>query len=233
VSEPSASIDGLSTPHIADACLRLGATPRAAPVGLRPVIPGSSVAGPVLPARHYGSVDVFLEALEQASKGDVLVIDDGGRIGAACIGDLVVREAQAAGLAGLVVWGLHRDHSELVQIGLPVFSYGRSPLGPASVERQGPEALISARFGETLVSRDDFVFADDDGAVFVSREQLEAIQVIALSIGETERRQAEMVKSGVSLRAQTRFHEYLELCTEDSTYTFRRHLRRIGGAIEQ
>ena len=46
-----------------------------------------------MPARHYGSVDVFLEALSSAGPGDVLVIDNGGRTDEACIGDLVALEA--------------------------------------------------------------------------------------------------------------------------------------------
>ncbi len=73
------------------------------------MVPGSRIAGRVLPARHYGSVDIFLEAMETAGKGDVLVIDNHGRRDEACIGDLTVLEAQAAGLSGIVVWGFHRD----------------------------------------------------------------------------------------------------------------------------
>jgi hypothetical protein len=48
------------------------------------------------------SVDVFLEAVRRGRPGDVLVVDNGGRADEACIGDLVVLEATAAGLAGLV-----------------------------------------------------------------------------------------------------------------------------------
>ena len=41
--------------------------------------PPMRIAGRALPARHYGSVDVFLQALEGATAGDILVIDNGGR----------------------------------------------------------------------------------------------------------------------------------------------------------
>ena len=99
----------LSTPLVADACLRCGVPLRAAHPGIRAVVAGQRIAGRVLPARHYGSVDVFLEALGQADSGDVLVVDNGGRSDEACVGDLAVLEAEAAGVAGLVVWGLHRD----------------------------------------------------------------------------------------------------------------------------
>jgi hypothetical protein len=56
-------VAGLSTAIVADACVRVGLAPRAAPAGIRPVVPGGAlVAGRALPARHHGSVDVFLEA---------------------------------------------------------------------------------------------------------------------------------------------------------------------------
>src|SRR6266540_5905315 len=95
----------LSTPLLADACVRSDVPLRAAPPGIGAVVPGHRIAGRALPARHYGSVDVFLEAFSRAEQGDVLVIDNGGRSDEACVGDLAVLEAEAAGLAGLVVWG--------------------------------------------------------------------------------------------------------------------------------
>ena len=72
----------------------------------------------MLPARHAGSVDVFLEAFEHAREGDVLVVDDGGRTDQACIGDLVAAEARAAGVAGLLVWALHRDTADILAMAL-------------------------------------------------------------------------------------------------------------------
>src|ERR687885_2818557 len=138
-------VTGLSTPLVADACVRLGVPPRAAPAGIRAVVPGSPLlAGRALPARHSGSVDVFLEAFAAARPGDVLVVDNGGRLDEACIGDLTVLEARSAGVQALVVWGLHRDTVELVGIGVPVFSYGSLPLGPIEAREREREALTSA-----------------------------------------------------------------------------------------
>jgi 4-hydroxy-4-methyl-2-oxoglutarate aldolase len=79
----------LTTAHLADDCIRTQFPLRCAPVVLGPATPGSRLAGRVAPARHVGSVDVFLEALEGAAPGDVLVIDNGGRLDEACVGDLV------------------------------------------------------------------------------------------------------------------------------------------------
>jgi 4-hydroxy-4-methyl-2-oxoglutarate aldolase len=222
----------LSTPLVADACLRLSLPLRLAPAGLRPVVSGTKVAGRVTPVRHFGSVDVFLEAIDASSPGDVLVIDNGGRTDEACIGDLTVLETRAGGLAGLVVWGLHRDTTELIQIGFPVFSYGSSPAGPVRLDARTAEALSSARLGDLTVGKDDVIFADDDGALFAPLSEIEKILDTARDIFTRERRQAERVRAGDTLRSQLRFADYLDRRGREPDYTLRRHLREIGGAIE-
>ena len=223
----------LSTPLITDAALRLKVPVKIAATGLSPVIAGSRIAGRALPVRHFGSVDVFLEAMETAKPGDVLVIDNGGRKDEGCVGDLTALEARASGLAGIVVWGTHRDTSELRQIGFPIFSYGRCPSGPQRLDPRDEYALVCARFGNLKVLKEDAVFADDDGCVFAPiasvRDLLDAAQVI----WEKERAQAEAIKKGNTLRQQLGFADYLTKRSADQGYTFRQHLRKIDGAIEE
>lgn len=229
-----ADLAELSTPLVADACVRLGLPPRSAPAGIRPLVAGRPLlAGRALPARHHGSVDVFLEAYGSARQGDVLVVDNGGRDDEACIGDLTVLEAQAAGIAALVVWGLHRDTPELVQIGVPVFSYGTLPLGPLRIDPREPDSLRAARIGSHLVTADDVVLADDDGVLFVAADRLETVAAVARSIFEIEREQARQIRAGRTLRDQTAFGDYLDRRREDPGYSFRQHLRRVGGAVEE
>jgi len=227
------ALSELSTPLIADACLRLEIPLRLAPSGIRAVSPEQRAAGRVIPVRHYGSVDIFLEAMSAAEPGDVLVIDNGGRLDEGCIGDLIALEAQACKLGGIVVWGAHRDAAELRQIGLPVFSYGTCPGGPRRLDPSDPDALVMARLGDCLVGKDDIVFGDLDGVLFVLGSRTENILAIARSIWETEREQARLVRSGQTLREQLQFKEYLSRRAADPSYTFRRHLRLLDRAIEE
>ena len=216
----------LTTAHLADACIRSGIPVRT--VVLTPVIPGTRTSGRVLPARHAGSVDVFLEAVERSQPGDVLVVDNDGRTDEACVGDLIVLEARAAGLAGVVIWGLHRDTQDIRAIGLPVFSLGANPTGPLSLRDRAPEALSTADIDQWTVTSDDVVFGDDDGVLFVPAADVDTVLAKAASIRDVERAQAERVRQGESLRGQLRFDEYLA-----SGLTFREHLRKIGGAVEE
>jgi len=223
----------LSTPLIADACLKVSVAPRLAPPGIRAIPGGAKVAGRVLLTRHEGSVDVFLEAFDSAKAGDVLVVDNAGRRDEACIGDLVTLEARAAGLAGAVVWGSVRDTPELEAIGVPVFCYGTFPAGPTRPPGRGNAQPTSIRFGEIEVTSSEAVFADADGALFVALEKLPVVLAAARQISEKERRQAQAIRSGESLRSQLRFKDYLGRRAKDPEYTLRKHLQALGGAIEE
>lgn len=223
----------LSTPLVADACVRLKIPLRVAPPGIRPVTAKSRLSGQVLPVRHYGSVDIFLEALETGQPGDVLVVDNGGRTDEGCVGDLTALETQACGLAGIIIWGCHRDTAELIEIGFPIFTYGICLAGPLRVDQRDRDAFTSARFGDAIVTKEDVAFADADGVLFVPGEQGAKIISTARSIFEREREQAREIQRGRKLREQLRFDEYLARRSTDPNYTLRQHLRAIGGAIEE
>jgi 4-hydroxy-4-methyl-2-oxoglutarate aldolase len=223
----------LTTAHLADACIRAQIPVRCAPALVHAVVPGSRLAGRASPARHVGSVDIFLEALEGAAPGDVLVVDNGGRLDESCVGDLVVLEAQAAGLEGIVTWGLHRDTFDMRAIGLPVFSLGAIPTGPQRLDVRPQDALESATVGEWTVDREDLVLGDDDGVLFAPANRAVDIFTLAETIRDAERRQAERIRAGVSLRSQVQFDTYLAQRQQTPSLSFRDHLRAVGGAIEE
>lgn len=127
------------------------------------------------------------------------MVDNGGRLDESCVDDLVVLEARAAGLEGLVIWGLHRDTAE----------------------------------GEWTVRADDLALGDDDGVLFLPAARADELFALAEGIRDTERRQAERIRDGVTLRRQLRFDAYLAQRRETPTLSFRDHLRTVGGAIEE
>ncbi len=222
----------LTTPHLADACLRAGVAVRCAPTGLRAVVAGMRVAGRVLPAVHAGSVDVFLEAVSAAQPGDVLVADNGGRLDEACIGDLAVLDAAAGGITGIVIWGLHRDSADIRSIGMPLFSLGALPTGPQRLDPRSPDALAVAHVGEWTVTKADAVFGDEDGVLFVPLDCVDEVLELAAGIAATEGRQADEIRAGRSLREQVRFGDYLVARAANPGLTFRDHLRGVGVEIE-
>ena len=187
------------------------------------------VNGRVVAVEHRGSVDAFLEAFGRAENGDVLVVDNGGRDDEGCIGDLVALEAANAGVAGIVIWGRHRDSAVLSTLPLGVWSTGTNPVGPAGVRDSAYEGVL---VGEARINDGDLVVADEDGVVFVPAEAAERVLGAAREIEWAERRQADRARGGESLREQLRFDEYLERRAADPAYTFRDHLRAISSHIE-
>ena len=229
---PSLSSFDWTTPFIADACVQLSLAVRVGPYGLKPNIAGAKAAGPARPARHAGSTDVFLEAIAAANKGDVLVIDNGGRHDEGCIGDLVIGEAFMSGIAGTVCWGTHRDTGAILAFGAKVWSLGTCPNGPLELRRRHVTALEAANLGSVTVTMDDYVFADEDGVVVVSRESLDRIVETAQDIATREGAQAVRLLKGELLRSQLDLDSYVAKRNSDPSYTFRDHLKTFGGAIE-
>ena len=90
----------------------------------------------------------------------------------------------------------------------------------------GPhERSSSAGYGDVL---------GDDGVVFIASDQAGEVLATARQIAQAERDQApRKIQAGQTLRRQTTFGEYLTRHAADPSYTFRRHLRQIGRAIEE
>ena len=233
---PIAGHPGMELPATAplfDASLRVDVLVRLSPAVITaPLIADAHIGGPAVVVSHHGSVDVFLRAIDSAQRGDVLVIDNHGRLDQACIGDLVVLEAKKAGLAAIVVWGLHRDTAQLRELGLPIWSMGASSAGPTKAEGK-PVLPETIPFGTFEVSRGDMVVADADGVMFVRAEDWPTASQAARDIMATEVRQAQQMKQGTSLRDQVDFDAYIAAVDAGENITFRDHLRARKAEIEE
>ncbi|SNS89085.1 Regulator of RNase E activity RraA [Geodermatophilus pulveris] len=163
----------LPTSILSDALARTGGV-----TGVLPV-PGGRwprVAGPALTVRtRPGDNLVVHRALDLARPGDVLVVDGGGALDRAVLGEIMARYAAARGLAALVVDGAVRDVEGLAAGALPVFARGVTHVGPY---KDGPGEVGGAvQAGGTVVRAGDVVVGDADGVVVVPHER--AAEVLA------------------------------------------------------
>ncbi|MHA2251851.1 MAG: RraA family protein [Candidatus Kariarchaeaceae archaeon] len=225
--------EDLYTPHIADALVRQKLPLRIIGNGINPIMENTKIVGKVLPVQHFGSVDIFFEMMELANKGDILVIDNNQRTDEGCVGDLTALEARSAGIIGFIVNGFNRDTTDLRKMNFPVFSYGSISLGPTRSDDRTADAMQIARFGDIIATSNDYVFADDDGVIFVAEAHLESTLDIATSVRTQERMQAQKISDGENMRKQLQFEKFMEKKQMNPNYTFREHLREIGGAIEE
>ena len=219
------------TAALADACVRLGLPLRIGPASLRPIAAHAPVAGPAAPVTHAGSVDVFLEAIDDAPPGALLVVDNGGRDDEACVGDLVALEAREAGLVGIIVWGRHRDTAQIVEMGLPLHSRGAFPPGPRRVPPAG-RSMRTAWLDGVEVTGDDMIAADDDGVLVIAAAEWPRVADAARQIQLTELAQAERMRGGESLRDQLDYSAYRARQASEPDLSLRRYLTERGGAIE-
>ena len=145
-----------------------GPTLRVLPRQIRPVRPGSRLAGPAVTVDARSDLVPVLVGLESARPGDVLVV--AGDPGRAAAGELFATEALRRGLAGIVIHGLCRDSRTLRAIDLPVFATGVSPR--ACPARALSTADVTLTIGDVEVRPGDLVLADDDGVVVGSAVEI-------------------------------------------------------------
>ena len=73
---------------------------------------------------------------------------------------------------------------ELIEIGFPIFSYGNCSAGPQRLDLRNSDALKIAHFGDLELTNEDTVFADADGVLFVSIQEVEQVLSTAMIFGK-------------------------------------------------
>jgi RraA family protein len=128
------------------------------------------------------------KAIDLAGPGDVLVIDAGGALDHAMIGELMAGWAKKRGIAGFVIDGAIRDSEELSQGDYPVYAAGVTHRGPY---KDGPgeiNAVVS--IAGMVVRPGDLIAGDHDGVLAIAREDAE--RVIADAEAQYRKEQAAM-----------------------------------------
>ena len=98
---------------------------------ISPLTPETRVAGPALTVEVRPGDNLMIHAAMAVAKpGDVLVIDGKGDETCALLGEIMVSQCKAIGLAGIVIYGSVRDTEAIREIGFPVYAVGANPNGP-------------------------------------------------------------------------------------------------------
>jgi RraA family protein len=154
------------------------------------------LCGPAMTVRCRHDLLGVIQAVEQATRGDVLVVDGGGHE-TALAGELFARAALAKGLAGIVVDGGYRDLRFVASCELPVYSRHVTPAAGTTVRPATVGGTVSC--GGVRVSAGDVVIADHDGIVVLDPATAVASLTAAAGVMATEARVAERLSAGATL----------------------------------
>ena len=150
--------------------------------GLSPMTPMTTMAGPVrliefLPGRpelRKPGPPANFAVIDGVGEGEVLVLCAAGSMAGAVLGDMLATRARERGARGAIVDGAVRDLDGLALSGLPVQARGIAPMAahatliPFACDRP-------TRFAGVTVMPADWVLADRDGALFLTRSLVDRL----------------------------------------------------------
>ena len=203
----------LSTSAVSDALDRFGIAGQA--LGIRPVDRGFRLAGRAFTILYQpcdvqgGTVGDYIDDVPD---GQVIVLDNGGRLDATVWGDILTVVAHRRRLGGTVIDGVCRDSPRSLELGYPIFSrstYMRT--GKDRVQVAGEQCPVS--LGGVRVRPGDLLLGDADGVVVVPAEREEDVLGVALEIEAREEAIRGLVAGGARLDEARRQHGYHALQT--------------------
>lgn len=191
----------LSTSNVSDGLDRLQL--KGAPHGILPLWPGGQkVVGramtmKLVPEGSASPVLGTLEAIGAAKPGDVLVIDQGGRMDVNSWGGIATFTAIQHGLVGVVIDGVTRDVDEMKAQGFPAYARG---VIQQSIRNRCAFAghSIEVQLAGVRVRAGDLIMADDNGVVVVPQEHITDVLKIAQECAEMEERVKDWIAQGVN-----------------------------------
>lgn len=138
--------------------------------GLRVVAPmfqryggRSSFSGEIVTLKIFEDNSLVREAFAENGKGKVLVIDGGGSLRCALVGDQLAILAQKNGWEGAIVYGCIRDSADINAIDIGVRALNTHP--QKSIKKGVGDRNINVTFGGVTFVPGEFVYADEDGVI--------------------------------------------------------------------
>lgn len=129
----------------------------------------SSFGGQVVTVKCFEDNSRVKELLATEGNGKVLVVDGGGSLRCALLGDMIGESAVAKGWAGVIIYGCVRDVDALAKLDLGVQALAAMPL--KSVRRGVGEFEVPIAFGGVVIENGEYIYADNNG-VIVSADPL-------------------------------------------------------------
>jgi len=125
-------------------------------------------AGPVATLKVHEDNSLVRAALEEPGEGRVLVVDGGGSLRCALVGDNLAALGHKNGWAGIVIYGCIRDAAPIGAIAIGVKAIATNPR--KSVKKGEGESGVVLRFAEVVIAPGDYLYADIDGVVVADRK---------------------------------------------------------------
>lgn len=119
--------------------------------------------GPVRTVRCYRDNALVKSVLQTPGDGAVLVVDGGGSLESALVGDIIAGAAVENGWAGVIVFGAVRDAAVLATLPLGVKALGTNPR--KSAKDGVGEVDVPVEIAGVVFAPGRRVWADEDGVL--------------------------------------------------------------------
>ena len=119
--------------------------------------------GPMTTLKLFEDNALVRVALSEPGRGRVLVVDGGGSLRCALLGDQLAELAVNNGWAGIVVYGAVRDSAALARLPLGVLALGTHPM--KSIKRGEGQRDLTLAFAGVRLPPGHWLYADEDGTI--------------------------------------------------------------------
>ncbi len=124
-------------------------------------------SGPVVTLKAYEDNSLVRATLEEPGLARVLVVDGGGSLRCALVGDQLAELGVKNGWAGILVYGCVRDSAALANLPIGIKAVATNPRKSVKKGEGSRDAVL--RFAEVVVYPGDYLYADGDGVVVAER----------------------------------------------------------------